>query len=475
MQAAYNERFRPQFHFSPARNWMNDPHGLIYHDGEYHLFYQHNAEATRWGPMSWGHAISEDLVTWHHLPIAIPPDTIGGIWTGSVVYDGANTCGRLPDGGLVAVYSYEDQSVGVSYSADRGRNWTSYEGNPVIPTPGGSFRDPQIFWFEASQRWHMAIACEQSIQFFESSDLYCWSPTGEFSVPGGEDAPWEVPDLFPLGDGETQRWVLLVSMAGAPAGGPGMRYFIGDFDGRTFRSEMPMNTECWLDHGPDNYAGSTWKNLPGGRRVYIGWMNNWRYAEAIPTQGWRGALTLPRELRLVETATGFRLYQNPLSELTRLRSTMHRWENQPIEEGSNLLEDFRGNQFELQLELQPQSVAEVGIRALLDDIGAVDICYNAMEGKMIVDRTSSGLVDFHDDFALAARAPLDLQNDSLRLHVFVDRSSVEVFANDGKVVLSNQVFPNEGWDGVALFTHGGTAWLESLTLWPLNSTWGMLE
>ena len=251
-------------------------------------------------------------------------------------------------------------------------------------------------------------------------------------MPGGEDAPWEVPDLFPLGDGETRRWVLLVSMAGAPAGGPGMRYFIGDFDGRAFRSEMPVNTECWLDYGPDNYAGSTWKDLPDGRRVYIGWMNNWRYAEAIPTQGWRGALTLPRELRLVETATGFRLYQNPLSELTGLRGTAHRWKNQPVEEGSNLLKDFRGNQFELQLELQPQSVAEVGIRALMDDMGAVDICYNAMEGKIIVDRTSSGLVDFHDDFALTARAPLDLQNDPLRLHIFVDRSSVEVFANDGK-------------------------------------------
>lgn len=471
MRRAYDERYRPQYHFSPPRNWMNDPHGLVWHEGEYHLFYQHNAKDTRWGPMSWGNTVSADMLHWRHLPIAISPDAIGGIWTGCVVSDSANTSGLLPGGGLVAIYSYEDQSVGLAYSADRGRNWTSYQANPIIPSPGGNFRDPQVLWHEGCQRWLMAISRERAVQFFDSLDLRRWTPTGEFSVPASDDAPWEMPDIFPLGEGDARRWVMLVSMSGAPAGGLGIRYFIGDFDGRAFRSELPDEMECWLDYGPDNYAGATWKYEPSGRRLYIGWLNNWRYAEATPTQGWRGALTVPRELRLVETGTGPRLRQEPLVELACLRGEARHWEAQPIEEVTNLLDRIRSSHCEMQLELVPQTAAAVCIRVHMGATGGIDICYNAQEGKLLVDRTHSGRTDFHEDFAAVASAPLDLRGEPLRLRVFIDRSSVEVFANEGRVVLSSRVFPGDDWDGMALFTCGGAAWLQSLTIWPLQSIW----
>ena len=475
MPASYKERFRPQFHFSPQNNWKNDPHGLIYHDGEYHLFYQHNAKEPIWGPMSWGHAVSDDLVTWRHIPIAIPPDEIGGIWTGSVVYDRENTFGLLPNGGLVAIYSYEDQSVGLSYSNDRGRSWYRFFGNPVIPSPGGNFRDPQVFWLDETQRWHMAITCEQSIQFYESINLCDWSPTGDFTAPVGKDAPWEVPDIFFVDLEEARHWILLVSMDGAPAGGSGVRYFIGEFDGKTFRSQTPLDAECWMDHGPDNYAGSTWKNVTDQRRIYIGWMNDWRYAEKVPTQGWRGSVTLPRELQLVNTQVGLRLSQEPLSEMKKQRGELNKWENILIESGRDFKPNFCGNQYELLLKFQPQSATGIKISILKGEQSEVDVCYNAIKKTIAVNRMNSGHVNFHDDFPSVSEAPINFLNDTLSVHIFVDHSSVEVFANEGEVVLSKQVFPAEDGLGIKLSAQGGSAWLDSMSIWQLNSIWDSME
>lgn len=475
MAPSYQERFRPRYHFSPQRNWKNDPHGLIYHADEYHLFYQHHAHDTVWGPMSWGHAVSDDRVTWQHLPIAISPDDIGGIWTGCVVDDRGDTSGFSADGALVAVYSYEDQSVGLAYSTDRGRNWQRYPGNPVIPSPGGNFRDPQVFWWAETQRWHMAIACEQSIQFFASANLRSWQKTGEFTAPLGNEAPWEVPDLFSIGQGAQRQWVLLVSMGGAPTGGQGVRYFVGEFDGHTFHSQDGMAEDCWLDFGPDNYAGSTWKDGPDSRRVYLGWMNDWRYAEALPTQVWRGAATIPRELELVETAKGFRIVQHPLTELKRLRWAKNQWGSTSIDVDTNLLQDIRGNQYELCLRLRPQAAEEVGLLLLKGYHCTLDIQYNSPQKTLSVNRRDSGLVHFHDDFPSIASSEINLQGDTLTLQIFVDHSLVEVFANEGEAVISMQVFPDEDGQELVLYARGGVACLESMEFWRMKSIWETVE
>ena len=475
MSPNYQERFRPRFHFSPQQNWKNDPHGLIYHADEYHLFYQHHAHDSVWGPMCWGHAVSADRVTWQHLPIAISPDQIGGIWTGCVVDDRRNTSGFSADGALVAVYSYEDQSVGLAYSTDRGRTWQRYPGNPVIPSPGGNFRDPQVFWWEESQRWHMAISCEQSIHFFASVDLRDWQKTGEFTAAMGKDAPWEVPDIFHFDLGEQRHWVLLVSMNGALAGGLGVRYFIGEFDGQTFHTQDELAEDGWLDFGPDNYAGSTWKDTPDSRRVYLAWMNDWRYAESVPTQVWRGAATIPRELELVETAQGFRIIQRPLSELKQLRGNKNQWRHTSIAAGENLIADIRGNQYELCLQLRPRAATEVGLHVLKGCNCELDIRYHTQQETLSVNRMNSGQVGFHGDFPAIASSKINLLGETLSLQIFVDHSLVEVFANQGEAVISMQVFPDEDGEGLAVYARGGDAWLESMDFWRMKSIWETVD
>ncbi len=471
MEHLYEEEFRPRFHFSPRHNWMNDPHALLWHAGEYHLFYQYHAESTIWGPMSWGHAVSVDRLHWQHLPIALCPDTIGTIFTGDVVHDRDNTSNLLPGGGLVAVHSYDDQSVGVATSADKGRTWQTFPGNPIIASPGGNFRDPKIFWDGKDRCWRMAIAREQSVQFYTSSNLLDWSYCGDFRAPTAGDLPWEVPDLFPLTAMGDPRWALLVSTPNALAGGAGMRYFIGEFTEGVFRSEIPEDEALWLDYGPDNYAGSTWKQDPSGRCVYLSWFNNWRYAAVLPTEGWRGALTIPRELQLLETTKGPRLRQFPIAEITTLRGEAKHWRGLLLQEGFDPLEGLRSASCEIQLVLEPREANEVCLRVLLGDTGGTRICYNVQEECLVVDRMNSGHTDFHEEFPAKQSIPLILQGEPLSLTVLVDQSMVEVFAQGGRVVSSARVFPKTGWDRLSLLAKGGAARLRALTVWPMASVW----
>ena len=467
----FDEKWRPQYHFTPPAWWLNDPNGLVWHDGEYHLFYQYCPETLVWGPTYWGHAVSPDLAHWRHLPVALVPDGIGSIWSGGAVVDRANSSGLLPDGGMVAVFSYEDQSQGIAYSSDRGRNWTMYAGNPVIPTPNTDFRDPKVFWYEPDQVWVMAITKGRYVQFYNSPDLIHWNRTGEFGGSHGSISTiWEVPDLFPLElDGE-ERWVLLVSAGGGP-GGLGVQYFIGDFDGKTFANENPPATTLWLDHGPDNYAGTTWNDTPDDARVYIGWMSNWEYAADIPTSTWRGAMTLPRELRLVKTPEGARLAQRPVESLRALRGDARYVPAQAIRPNENLLAGMRGRTLEIMADIEPGDAGAFGLRVFRGENQWTELRYNVERGSLVLDRFRSGSIDFNDGFAMACEAPLPLEEGNLRLHVFVDCSSVEVFANDGRAVLSGQVFPDEGSDGLELYAIGGEAHLRSLTVWQLASIW----
>src|SRR4051812_31331668 len=302
----FDEPFRPQFHFTPQRNWMNDPNGLVFFDGEYHLFHQYNPEGDTWGHMSWGHAVSPDLVRWEHLPVALKEEDGVMIFSGSAVVDRDNTSGFGTGGKppLVAIYTGHGkgkQTQNIAWSSDRGRTWTKFEGNPVIDINSAEFRDPKVFWHAPTKKWVMVVSRpdQRKVLFFGSKDLKKWEQVGEFGPQGEVRGIWECPDLFELpieGDPQNQtRWVLVVNInGGTPAGGSGCQYFVGTFDGKTFTNANPKETVLWADYGADFYAAQSWSDLPRGRkRTWIAWMSNWQYANQEPTSPWRTAMTVP--------------------------------------------------------------------------------------------------------------------------------------------------------------------------------------
>ena len=346
------EKYRSQFHYTPEKNWMNDPNGLVYHNGEYHVFYQYNPTGVTWGPMNWGHAVSTDLVNWERLPTALEEDENGFIWSGSVVVDKDNTAGFGKDA-MVAMFTHEkggNQSQSLAYSNDNGRSWQKYTGNPVLTNIDqfSVFRDPKVFWHEESNQWVMLLAVEdkfqkQFVRIYHSQDMKDWTFASDFGEnQGSHEGVWEVPDLFPLpvdGDPNNTKWVMQVSLSkGAPAGGSGVQYFIGDFDGTTFRNDNLASTILVSDFGADYYAPLTFNHTPDGRRIAMGWMNNWEYGQAIPTSIWRSKMTIPKELNLKSISNlGVRLVQTPVSELQSLRGEERYWTNEVVVPGENLL------------------------------------------------------------------------------------------------------------------------------------------
>lgn len=475
-----NDLYRPAFHFTPPSMWLNDPNGLVYYAGEYHLFYQYHPHSTVWGPMHWGHAVSKDLVTWEHLPIALYPDEHGLIFSGSAVIDWKNTAGFGKEA-MVAIFTYnnhtyddikrvEDQNI--AYSTDRGRTWTKYAGNPVVPHPGNltDFRDPKVFWHV--DHWAMALAAGDRVLFYISPDLKQWEPSGFFGGGfGSTDGVWETPDLFQLPvSGSDSRWVLTVGVgSGAYAGGSGTQYFVGDFDGKTFTSENPKETILWMDHGPDFYAPQSWNDEPHGRRISIAWMSNWSYAREVPSTDWRGAFSLPRELTLAQTAHGIRLRQTPVVELKALHCSTLQWLDRKILPGTNLLAELQKDTFEIVAEFQVDSPAEMfGFNVRKSSTQQTTIAYKPKTQELIVDRRDSGQADFKDGFAANYSVPLQPEDGCIRLHIFVDRCSVEVFANDGLAAISALIFPAEEQLGLEVFSSGGTVTLNVLTVYKLQ-------
>lgn len=464
---------RPAFHFTPPLNWMNDPNGLVYLDGEYHLFYQYHPHSTMWGPMHWGHAVSTDLVNWQHLPIALYPDEFGMVFSGSAVVDHHNTAGFGKDA-LIAIFTYNKdfrETQNLAYSTDRGRTWTKYAGNPVIPAPDplGDCRDPKVFWHE--DHWALLLAAKDKVLFFTSPDLKHWEESGSFGNGFGSTVDvWETPDLFLLPvNGSDSYWVLTVGVGkGSYAGGSGTQYFIGEFDGKTFTSINHRKTILWMDHGADFFAPQSWNNEPNGRRITLGWMSNWQYASFVPAETWRGMFSLPRELKLVQTENGIRLAQRPIHELTALRCEHHHWQNETIVPGTNLLKNIAGDCLEISLKVQlnPQATM-VGFWLRAGEGERILVGFDIQRQRLILDRHSSGRTYFHEMFAATHAVKLHLKDDTLHLQLWLDRYSIEVFADDGQAVISDLVFPSAFSRCMELFVTGGQMKLDQLDVYHL--------
>lgn len=501
--AAYNEKYRPQYHFTPPSNWMNDPNGMVYYEGEYHLFYQYHPNSTVWGPMHWGHAVSTDLIHWQHLPVALSPDHNGMIFSGSAVVDEHDTSGFFSGGsGLVAIFTHHDtvsagdaaeadpadgapaapartrQRQSLAYSTDKGRTWAMYAGNPVLTEESlVDFRDPKVFWHAPDSSWVMVLAAGDHVRFYTSPNLRDWSLSGEFGrTEGSHDGVWECPDLFQLevdGQAGERKWVLLVSIGDSPDCPEGSRtqYFVGDFDGRTFTSERISDEPLWMDAGRDNYAGVTWSDVPeeDGRRLLIGWMSNWKYANLTPTEGWRSAMTVPRVLTLKRTEEGIRLFQEPVRELSALREAPVGFSALTIGPDEVQTVDWQGKAFEAEAEFELAGASEFGLKLRKSASEETVVGYDAALQRLFIDRSASGESSFSPAFAVRHDAALKPEGGRLRLRIFVDWSSVEVFAGGGEVVLSDLIFPEDASQGLELYAAGGEVKLVSLTIYPLSS------
>lgn len=470
---------RPVFHFTPPKNFINDPNGLVFLGGEYHLFYQHNPEGDRWGHMSWGHAVSRDLVRWEHLPIALREEDGIMIFSGSAVFDSKNSSGfgtaEIPP--MVAIYTgdgHKKQTQNLASSLDQGRTWKKFTGNPVLDLNSNSFRDPKVFWHKPSSRWIMAtvMADERKVRLWGAKDLKSWEKLSDFGPSGSTKGVWECPELFeaPVEDGSGSRWILKVDVNdGAPFGGSGGQYFVGHFDGKEFRSEGKGGEPLWIDYGKDFYASQTWNDAPGDRPVWLAWMNNWQYANEIPTAPWRGAMTIARSVALRKTDDGFRIVQEPVTGLKNIRHRHQKLEAREIPVGETRLDNSKieGLSMEILAEFEEGDADEFGLKVRCGTDEETVIGVDRRAGTVYVDRTRSGAVSFSPHFAGRHSAPLAKTDGKspTRLHVLIDATSVEVFADGGRVVLTDQIFPSPTSRGVRLFATGGAARLRSLDAW----------
>ncbi len=481
--SAYNQPFRNQVHFSPRQNWINDPNGLVFHEGEYHLFFQYNPLGIQWGHMTWGHAVSTDLMHWKELAPAITEDTVMA-FSGSVVVDERNTsgfgsAGKVP---MVAVYTGHrkgNQSQFLAYSLDKGRTWTKYPSNPVIDRQQPDFRDPNVFWHEPTGRWVMSVMLphEQRALFYQSPDLKTWTEVGGFSVKNKALGIWECPALMQVpveedSTGKTKKWVMLVSVGdGAVAGGSGMQYFVGDFDGKQF---VPQDTATrFLDYGKDYYAAIQINNLD--RPVTIGWMNNWQYANDIPTSPFRGSMTLPRQLALLKTPAGYVLHQTLADEIKAIQGNETQISVIKGIDHTKEANEFvkEADAYELMIR---GSVGNFGVRLKTGPNEETVIGYDSTRQEVYVDRTKSGKLTNNPKFAARTTAPFVVSASAnsagsrpqLTLHLVVDRASVEVFV-DGQqpVTLTNQIFPASTKPQLEFF--GKT--LRSIEIRQLESGW----
>lgn len=467
--AQADEDFRPEFHFTPKKNWMNDPNGMFYLDGTYHLFFQYHPDGNTWGPMHWGHATSEDMVKWEEQPIALEPDENGTIFSGSTVVDHDNTSG-LGDGNtppVIAIFTYHDaeaaeegkddfQTQGIAFSLDAGKTWTKYKENPVVKNPGiKDFRDPKVSWNEEEQKWIMALAVQDRISFYSSPNLLDWQHESDFGKNlGGHGGVWECPDLIkmPVEGTNEEKWVLLVSInPGGPNGGSATQYFVGDFDGKEFIpdesiSNLKENHEYWLDFGKDNYAGVTWSNIPeeDSRTLFIGWMSNWLYANEVPTETWRSAMTVARELKLHKKDSTYLVSSIPVAELEKYKKKIIAEETVEIDKDWKLQQkgniDFSTAEIKFEIPRLQEDTYEFNLSN--DQGDTLKFGYNHHNKEFFIDRSQSGLVDFKENFSdKISKAPRFSSEDNLKIHAIIDKMSIELFFDDGQTVMTEIFFP----------------------------------
>ena len=489
--------YRPIYHHTPSYGWMNDANGLVFKDGEYHLYFQYNPYGSKWGNMHWGHSVSRDLVHWEHLKPAIARDPMGHIFSGSTVVDKYNSAGFGKDA-IIAFYTSASNENGqiqcMAYSTDNGRTFTKYEGNPILTPFDGikDFRDPKVFRYEKGNAWYMIVSADKEMRFYRSTDLKKWDYVSSFGEGyGAQPNQFECPDFFPMTINGKQKWVMIVNInPGCLFGGSCTEYFVGDFDGTNFTCDTPPSVAKFLDFGKDHYATVTFSNL-GSRIVAVPWMNNWQYANLTPTQQFRSCNALPRELRLFENNGEYYLSANAVEETKALRTTK-------VNIGSMKLDGFSdakvvgGNgAFEIEADINPENALTVGIE-LANDKGERTLIYLDIEKQRVVmDRTKSGITAFgkrstpHDiennyeatvrcdepmtmrqqntvnyinDFALGTWAPLSLCSGNVRhFDIFVDKSSVELFIDGGRIAMTNLVFPTKPYDRVRFYSVGGKA------------------
>ncbi len=500
--------YRPSYHFTPLYGWMNDPNGMVYKDGEYHLYFQYNPYGSKWGNMHWGHAVSKDLVHWEHLDPAIARDPVGHIFSGSSVVDKKNTAGFGKDA-IIAIYTNNsvnhNEMQCIAYSNDNGRTFTKYEGNPVLTPFDGlkDFRDPKVFWYEKGKCWYMIVSADKETRFYKSKNLKKWTYVSAFGKGlGQQPCQYECPDFFQLpvnGDKKKMKWVMTMNInPGCWFGGSATEYFVGDFDGKNFTCPDAHDVK-WLDWGKDHYATVTFSNT-GDRVLGITWMSNWQYANLTPFKQNRGANGLPRELKLYEKNGKYYISEDVAPEVYALRKDTKDLADASVADAKDLkgvAANMEGA-FEIEADVTPDANGIAGIEISNNKRERTMIYFDMKQGKVVMDRTESGLTDFgkqsvpHDielawdkqlaaegkeparitnsinyknDFALATWAPLSLCEDGKKTYhvdIFVDKSSVELFVDGGRIAMTNLVFPVAPYENVKLYTQGGKAEFKNL-------------
>lgn len=450
---ANRESFRPVYHHTPAYGWMNDPNGMFYKDGVYHLYFQYNPYGSVWGNMHWGHSTSTDLMHWKFEGCAIVPDAWGAIFSGSCVVDHENTAGFGKEA-VVAFYTSakstpwgDIQMQSMAYSLDNGKTFTKYEGNPILTSSEKDFRDPKVFWYAPGKHWVMILAVGQHMEIYSSVNLKEWKKESEFgAMQGAHGGVWECPDLveIPVEGTREKKWVLICNLnPGGPFGGSAAQYFVGSFDGKKFVNESPTQTK-WMDWGKDNYATVTWSNAPDGRCIALGWMSNWQYANNVPTRQYRSANTLARDLTLYREGQELYLKSTPSVEVKKAREkkvSIPSFKVSEKHEIVNLFEEKQGA-YEVEIVIQNAGASKIDFCLLNDKGEKVSMYYDLNRKQFVMDRSESGTVDFSKDFPAVTVAPVNVDKE-LTLRLFVDRSSIEAFGEDGKFVMTNLVFPSQ--------------------------------
>ena len=447
------EMFRPVYHHTPVYGWMNDPNGMFYKDGVYHLYFQYNPYGSVWGNMHWGHSTSTDLMHWNFEGCAIVPDAWGAIFSGSCVVDHNNTAG-FGKGAVVAFYTSakatpwgDVQSQSMAYSLDNGKTFTKYEGNLILTSSEKDFRDPKVFWYAPGKHWVMMLAVGQHMEIYSSVNLKEWKKESEFgAMQGAHGGVWECPDLveIPVEGTREKKWVLICNLnPGGPFGGSAAQYFVGSFDGKKFVNESPTQTK-WMDWGKDNYATVTWNNAPDGRCIALGWMSNWQYANNVPTRQYRSANTLARDLTLYREGQELFLKSTPSVEVKKARGKKVSIPSFKVSEKHEIVNLFEDNQgaYEVEILIQNAGASKIAFCLLNDKGEKVSMYYDLNRKQFVMDRSESGTVDFSKDFPAVTVAPANVDKE-LVLRLFVDRSSIEAFGEDGKFVMTNLVFPSQ--------------------------------